>query len=392
MGSRVGVIFGGRSTEHEISIISAVQAMHSMPSEYEIVPIYLSKSGEFYTGKELKEIKNFVSINSLLKKVSNVVFVKNGNHVDLVLKKNGKKLTSKVIASIDVAFPIVHGTNVEDGTLQGFLHLFGIPFVGGDVLSSAVGMDKSVQKRVFEGEGIPTLPHMKFGDNEDIDSVIKRIEEKISYPVIVKPINLGSSVGISVAHDRNELNKSIESSFGFASKILVEKAVVNLREINCAVLGDYEEAIPSALEEVVAKKDILDFEQKYMSNSGSKTAGTMENLDRIIPAKIPEEMEKTIKEMAVKAFKALGLNGVTRIDFLIDKDDNSIYVNEVNTIPGSLAFYLWKEVGMSYSEQLRKMIELAIKRWRQDSRKQFEFNTDVIKMAAANGGMSGVKK
>lgn len=395
MKINLAVLFGGRSVEHEVSVISACQAMASMNTEkYNIVPVYMTKKSEFYTGEKLMDINNYKDIPALLKECTECVFVRSEGKVQLIRQKM-KKFGSNLISDIDIAFPVVHGTNVEDGALQGYLQTLDLPYVGCDVLASAVGMDKYVMKILLKEAGFPVLDCCRFSafDLDRIEECADDVEKKFGYPVIVKPINLGSSVGISKASDRDGLIKSMESAFEFSDRILVEPAVVKLKEINCSVVGDSESAEASVCEEPVqaSGEDILSYQQKYGNGgkSGSKSGGSkgMASLSRKIPAEISQEQEDTIRKLAVDAFRYLGCNGVTRIDFMIDMAIDKIYINEINTIPGSLAFYLWEAKGVKYPELLEKMIQLALKRHRQAQKINYTFDSNILSM----GGSFGAK-
>lgn len=407
MKIKVGVMFGGKSVEHEISIISAIQAIgHLNKEKYDVIPIYITKNNEFYIGEKVGDIKSYTDINSLLKESQRVIMLNEGGKVKLIrypMKKFGKN----ELDYIDVAFPIVHGTNVEDGTLQGYLQMFNIPYVGCDVLSSAVGMDKYVMKTVLKDNGIPVLDCKCFTAKEyddDVDAVIEKVETAIGYPVIVKPVNLGSSIGISKAENRDELYDSLDTAFRYASKVLIETAVQNLKEINCSVLGDYEEAEASECEEPVSSDKILTFAEKYIGDGSAKGAkGTkggvkgsggskgMATLKRKIPADITDEQRTLIREYAVKAFKCLGCGGVSRIDFMMDTKTGNIWLNEINTIPGSLSFYLWEPLGVKYTKLLDRMISLALKRERENSSITYTFDSNVLQGVNLGGGTKGAK-
>lgn len=391
---RVGVFFGGRSVEHEVSVISGLQAYYAADREkYELTPVYISKDGGMYTGGNVGEIEAYKDIKSLISSASRVNLVNDGGRFFLV-KYPEKKFGNSIMAELDVAFPVVHGTNVEDGTLQGFFNFIGIPYAGCDVCSSALGMDKAASKFVLKENGIPVLDCVCINSKEyfsDTDAVVAEIESKTRYPLIVKPVNLGSSVGISKAKDRNALVKAAENAFSFASVVLVENAVENLKEINCAVLGDRYDAIPSVCEEPVGSDDILSYTDKYVSggskggaksagakNGGSKSSSGMANLKRKIPAEVPTDVENKVRELSVKAFKALGCSGVARIDYLYDTVSGELYLNELNTIPGSLSFYLWEAGGMSFSELIDKIISLAFKRHRETADLNFSFDTNIL--------------
>lgn len=420
MRIKVGVMFGGKSVEHEISIISAIQAIGSMNTEkYDVIPIYITKNNEFYVGPSVGEIENYRNIPQLLKDSTRVILVNDGGLVKLI-RYPAKRFGSSYVDYIDVAFPIVHGTNVEDGTLQGFLTMLDIPYVGCDVVSSAVGMDKYVMKTVLKDNNIPVLDCLCFNAKEydrGNDEVVDAIEKRIGFPVIVKPVNLGSSIGISKADSREKLYESLDMAFCYADKVLVERAVQNLKEINCSVCGDYEHAEPSECEEPVNSDEILSFADKYLGNgssggakggklggktggklggkfSGAKTGGSksgMASLKRKIPADITDEQKATIQKYAVDAFKCLGCNGVSRIDFMMDTKSGEIFLNEINTIPGSLSFYLWEPVGVAYSKLLDKMISLALKREREQEGITYAFESNVLEGVSLGGGAKGAK-
>ncbi|MDP4132988.1 MAG: D-alanine--D-alanine ligase family protein [Bacillota bacterium] len=391
MKINLAVLFGGRSVEHEVSVISAVQAMLSLSKDkYEIIPVYITKSGLFYTGDALFEIENYKDLKKLLESCEKVIFTKDDNGVYLEMHP-ARKFGSSKIARIDVALPVVHGTNVEDGTLQGMLQTFGIPYAGCDVISSAVGMDKFVMKTMLKEAAIPVLEGMCFHSKDffrDPSTVLDGIELMSGYPVIVKPVNLGSSVGIKVASTRSELEHAIEDAASFSQRILVERAVENLREINCSVLGDYATARPSVCEEPVGSGEILSYNDKY--KSGSKSSKGMSGASRKIPADLSVEDTEKIRSLAVKTFKALNCSGVARIDFLIDCDENEIYVNEINTIPGSLSFYLWEPAGVKYSDLLDELIDLALKREREKENLNFSYDTNLLSENSLRG-LKGTK-
>ena len=397
MKIKLAVLFGGKSVEHEISIISAVQAMrHIDRSKYEVIPVYITKSNEMYYGESLDVIEEYSNIKTLLKKSRRVAFfVEEGR---TYLKKSSVKLFEKaVISEIDMAFPIVHGTNCEDGTLHGYLSMMNLPIVGCNLTASAIGMDKYYMKTVFKDNGIPVLDckcFTQYDYAQNADAIIESIERDIDYPVIVKPVNLGSSVGISKAKDREELKEALENALLFAGKVLVEKAIVNLKEINCSVIGNEDVAIASECEERVGSDEILSYEDKYTSGAKGtgKTGGSkgMASLKRKIPADITDEQRKVVRDMAVSAFRCLGCNGVVRIDFMLDQDTNKIYLNEINTIPGSLSFYLWEPLGVSYTELLDEMIELGIKRKRENDEISYAFDTNVLE-GIHFGGAKGSK-
>ena len=377
MKTNLAVIFGCRSVEHEVAIISAVQAMRAIDKKkYEIIPLYVTKSGELYTGEALTKIEEFRNMQTLLSKLSPVSLVRQNGGV--YMKHLNGSLFKKKDVLIDVAFPIVHGTNCEDGTVAGYLEFLGLPYVGCDILSAAVGMDKAVFKDVLKSAGLPVLPCLRFSAreyNEDGTAIIKNIREKIGYPVIVKPVNLGSSVGVTKAHDEAGLIDAIALAISFSDKVLVEHAVNNLREINCSVLGDSDECQASVCEEPFMNDEILSYEDKYMG--GGKQKG-MASLGRKLPADIPEDAAKAIRELSCKIFKTLGCNGVVRIDYLVDNDTGKVYANEINTIPGSLSFYLWEATGLNYTDMIDKLVSLAFRRQRNRDNLTFTIDTNIL--------------
>lgn len=393
MKIRVGVFFGGKSVEHEVSVISGLQAYNSFNREkYEPIAIYITKENELYTGEAIADIANYKNIPELLKKSTRVFFMYEQNKLQLI-QYPVKKFGSSVVAEIDVAFPVVHGANVEDGSLQGFLRHYNIPFVGCDVMASAVTMDKYVMKTVLKDNDIPVLDCVTLNVKEyqrEEETAYARVEERIGYPVIIKPVNLGSSVGIKVAKDREGLREALEYAFTFGPKVLVERAIMNLREINCAVLGDYEQAQASECEEPISSDEILSYEDKYVAGSKTGSEG-MRTARRELPANLTPEKREEIRQMAVKTFQVLNCNGVSRIDFMIDRDTDQVYVNEINPIPGSLAFYLWEALGKPYAELLDDMIKLALKREREEKSLMTSFDSNILQNANLSGA-KGIKK
>lgn len=392
MKTRVAMMFGGKSVEHEVSVISGIQAYMSMDTDkYDVIPVYMTKNNEMYIGDSIGDIESYKNIDELLKKSQRVIMINEDGRVKLV-QYPVKKLGKNVEVGIDVAFPVVHGTNVEDGGFQGYLKTMGIPFVGCDVTASAIGMDKYITKLVLKESNVPVLDARLYtlSDYADMESMMNDIENVFGYPVIVKPVNLGSSVGISVAKSRVELANSADDAFRYATKVLVEHAITNLREINCSVLGDENDAIASECEEPLHTKDILSYEDKYVSNAKGSGSKGMASVSRRIPAELTPEKREEVRELAVRSFKALGCNGVSRIDFMIDADTDKLYFNEINTIPGSLAFYLWEPVGVPYKELLDRMIQLALKRERTEESLTFTFDTNILNQASF-GGSKGSK-
>lgn len=398
MKIKLGVIFGGESVEHEVSIISAIQAMNKMDSEkYEIIPIYITKDRQWYTGEMLKEIETYSDLSLIKKYAKNVVLYEKDGRFVLQNKKGFKS----VVKEVDIVFPIVHGTNVEDGVLQGYLQSIGIPFVGGDVYSSVVGQDKVFMKEIFEANNLPICKYVWFYDSEyqeDMDIVLANIK-KLGYPVIIKPATLGSSIGIKTAHNEEEVKVAIDEAIKYDHKIVAEKLVEDLMEVNISVLGNYENNKVSVIEQVIPTKDFLTYEDKYISGSKSKgklggkfkTSKGMVSANRVIPAVLEVDMKEEVEKVATNAFKALGSSGVVRIDFLVDTKKNKIYINEVNNIPGSLSFYLWEPIGKEYTELLDDMINIGIRDYKKRIAKTHSFDTNILKGFTQLGGLKGIK-
>ena len=389
MKIKVGVIFGGKSVEHEVSVISALQAIDNIDIEkYDVVPIYIDKQRNWYTGESLFDIENFKDIDNLKNKCQKVVLCKKNDDFCLI-SING--LFNKIVNKIDIAFPIVHGQNVEDGTLAGYLDTLGIPYVGPNVLGASLGQDKVVLKQVLRESNIPVVDYVWFYDQDfqsDKNIYLKKIK-KMGYPVVVKPASLGSSVGINFVEKESGIEDAINEACSYDKKIIVEKAVENLVEVNCSVVGNYEIQNASVIEEVISSDDILSYEDKYVGDSKTKGSKGMLNTSRIIPARLDDKLTDDIKNTSKEVFKVLNLSGVCRIDYLINKKTQEYYVNEPNTIPGSLSFYLWEPIGKKYKDLLSDLILLSIKEFKNKNKKTTSFDSNILKNYKNN---SGVKK
>lgn len=398
MKTNIGVFFGGRSTEHEISVISASQAMAAIDRDkYDVTPIYISKDGQWYTGSALMDLKAYRNIPQLLKQCEAVYMEPEYGDYRLYRRKRSLFGGNPVVTALDVVIPVLHGSNGEDGIFEGILESIGIPYAGCSTLSSANGMDKITMKMILAACDIPVVPYVWFTDKQWYSSrqeIIDRIESSLGYPVIVKPANLGSSVGIASAKDREALETAIDDAERYSSRIIVEHMIANLREINCSVLGDCDEYDTSVCEEPIHSGDFLTYDQKYGSApaKGGVKGGNRQGMassKKRIPADLPEATSDRIRFLAGETFRVLSCHGVSRVDVMIDADTDNIYVNEINTIPGSLSFYLWEAAGLPFDRLMDRLVSLALKRKREQERKTFSFDANIFAMGG--GVKNGVK-
>lgn len=393
MKTTIGVFFGGRSVEHEISILTALQAMYAIDdSRYNVIPIYISKEGRWYSGEPLMSVSNYKNMTALKNHCEEVYM--NPEYGDYNLYRRKKPLFgSHIVATLDVAIPALHGTNGEDGVFQGLLETIGIPFAGCDTLSAAIGMDKIVMKMVLEHSDIPVVDYVWFTDKQwatTRDKWVEKIENKIGYPVIVKPANLGSSVGIARADNRQELITKVEEASRYSTRLIVEDLVENLKEINCSVLGDCDDYTTSVCEEPIKSGKILSYEDKYMG--GSKGESGMQASEKRIPADLSDEQTQRVRFLAGETFRVLSCHGVARVDVMIDDNTGAIYVNEINAIPGSFSFYLWEATGVPFDELMDKLVSLALKRKREQANKTVSYSQNIFALGGGSkGGTKGGK-
>lgn len=390
MKTNIGVFFGGCSTEHEISVISASQAMSAIDrSVYDVTPVYITKQGHWYTGDALFDVSNYRDIPSLLEKCTEVYMEPVRDDYNLYTRKK-KLFGSNVYTTLDVAIPVLHGAYGEDGTFEGILDAIAIPYAGCNVLASANGMDKITMKMILQACDVPVVDYVWFTDKQwfaQKDALIAKIEKDLGYPVIVKPANLGSSVGIGRAKDRTQLIDRINDAERYSTRIIVEHMIENLHEVNCSVLGDCDDYKTSVCEEPIKSGEILSYEDKYMG--GTKGAKGMQASQKRIPADLPVEVSDRIRFLAGETFRVLSCHGVSRVDVIIDADNGNIYVNEINTIPGSLSFYLWEATGLPFDKLMDTLVKLALKRKREQSKKTISYDQNIFAMG---GGVKGSVK
>ena len=397
----IAVIFGSRSCEHDVSIISALQLIGAAKTAgFTVTPIYISREGLWYTGEALTSIETFRDFNPMGKGITRVNLDVSANAGDLwAWPPQRAGLFAKVpapIAHIDVAIPVLHGLHGEDGTVQGLLEMANIPYASSGVLGSSVGMDKIAMKQMLRGAGYPVLDFVWFTRDQlktDREAILLKIEREIKYPAFVKPAALGSSIGVSKAGSREELERAIDLAASYDRRILVEVGINNPVEINCAALGYGEEVRTSVCEMPVPSTGdkFLNFFEKYLRNAGTKGESSrgMKSLSRVVPAPIGEELTERIQRMTKEIFKLLDCRGTVRIDFILDEND-VLYVNEPNTIPGSLAFYLWQECGVSFGKLVEIMVEDALRAHADKNTSVFAFDSTILQKVAA--GTKGSKR
>ena len=385
----IGIIFGSRSVEHEVSIVTAHQVIQAIDrSKYDIVPIYITREGHWFIGEKLLKLESFKDLSSLVASLEKAYIAPDPSVESLVLvsQKWFKKKTFK----IDVAFPLVHGTYGEEGTLQGLFELANIPYIGAGVLGSALGMDKIVMKSVFKDNHLPTVNYVWFLRNEWNDKqekVIAEIEKNLKYPLFVKPANLGSSIGISKVKNKEALIYAIEVASHYDRRLIVENSVEGSIEINCSVLGN-EEPISSVCEQPVSWEEFLNYDEKYLR--GGKPSG-LKGADRRIPAPISSELAEKIQALALNAFKAIDCRGIARVDFLVNIEKGEIFINEINTIPGSISFYLWEATGIKFSELVDKLINLAFDAQKEKSKTTYFYDSKLLQNFSRPSAKLGIK-
>ncbi|MFA5991068.1 MAG: D-alanine--D-alanine ligase family protein [Candidatus Doudnabacteria bacterium] len=382
----IGVFFGSRSPEHDVSVITAQLIISGLKGlEYNVVPVYISKAGKWMLGEELGNLKYFVDNLSgpagtlsskgegefcsyyldMEESVGKIVFKKKG--------LMGKSLT------IDLAFPAFHGSYGEDGTIQGMFEMFGVPYVGCNLPASAIAMDKAFTKQVMIASGVPTTKFVVFDKAEwknQVASSKNQVSSKLQYPVFVKPVHLGSSIGIGKARDEKELEQKIEVAFFYDNKVLVEEAVSEVMDVTCCIIGN-ETLTASLLQESLYSADMFDFEEKYLKDGGAQTGKAQSSL--VIPARLDEVITKAIQSCAKQVYKALGCSGIARVDFLFDKQSKKFFANEVNPLPGTLYHHLWKATGVEFPELLKNLIGLAEEKQEQKKAVNYSFESSILK-------------
>jgi D-alanine-D-alanine ligase len=385
----IAVVFGGRSVEHDVSVVTGHQIMKAFDTQYyEVVPIYITRDGKWFTGEPLMNLDNFRNEVVSHKGIEQVVLSPTVQHHGLIINPVAGRLQKSELKRIDVVFPAIHGSHGEDGTLQGLCEMADVPYVGCAVLASAVANDKAITKAVLAQNNIPVVDGLLIHRDQWLDNreaVITQITEKLSLPVFVKPATLGSSIGVTRADTAEALVMSLEIATNFDRRVVVEKAIIGGVEINCAVMGYSGEMNASVLEQPVSWETFLTYEEKYMRGGGG-----MKGAERLIPAPLTESLTAKIQQTALDAFRAIDGRGIARIDFLVYPETETVFLNEINTMPGSLAFYLWSETGLSARQVVEKLVKLAQDAYADKRKNTYNYETSLIELTASRG-LKGVK-
>ncbi len=375
----IGVFFGSGSVEHDISIITAQLIIGGLKGlNYSVVPVYISKAGKWMLGEELGNLKMFADPNNKVEENSQYAEY----YLDmqeslgkLVFKKKG--ILGKTI-TIDLAFPAFHGTYGEDGTIQGMLEMLGVPYVGCGVPASAIAMDKALTKILMRDAGIPTTKFVYFNKHDwqtHQQAVHQKISQSLKFPLMVKPAHLGSSIGIGKAKDEQQLVQKLEVAFYYDEKVVVEEVVENLMDVTCCLMGN-REVKPSELQESLYSMDLFSFEDKYLTDGGAQTGKSQRSV--VIPARVSEAMTEKIKQTAIAVYKLLECSGIARVDFLINRQTQEFFANEVNPLPGTLYHHLWQASGVDLPELLNSLIKLAQEKHQQTRQANRYFESSVL--------------
>ena len=390
------IAFGGASPEHEVSVLTAMQVIAALDeSDYTLTPLYITKSGNWLTGQKLLDLSNYKDLNELEASSTRCAFVKDEMGRTLLKEQEKQGLFTKPAAiPVYAVVTAFHGSDGENGSFQGICEMFNIPYTGSGVLASSVGMNKVKAKQLCVANKIPVTDSLDFFEKnwEDDQATILKEAEMIGYPLIVKPCNLGSSIGVAKANSKDELIDAIETAFRYDAHLLVEEAIQPLMEINCSVLGSSSDCRASVCERPMGASEMLSFQDKYQSGGNAEKG--MASADRIIPADISSELTEEIRELAVQTFKTFDASGVARLDFLVNADTKKVYFNEINTIPGSFSFYLWEKSELTFKALIEELVAVAIQNHQAKNGRVRSYQTNLLNEKAAKGikGLKGLKK
>lgn len=385
----VGVVFGGRSVEHDVSIVTGHQIMRAFDyNRYDVVPLYIDRDGKWFTGVPLMDLKNYTLNLTDLMGVQEVILSPSTKDHGIIINPSAGLFSKSRTLRLDYVFPAIHGSHGEDGTLQGLFELADIPYVGCGVVASAIANNKIMSKVVCRQYQIPVLDGVSFTRDEwdqDDNRVLQQVIQHLGLPVFVKPATLGSSIGISKATDEKSLRNSLTMALNFDSQVLVEVAAQDCIEINCAVMGHGYHVRPSVLERPISYDEFLTYEEKYLQGGGG-----MKGAERIIPAPISAELTEAIQGAAVTAFQAIHGSGIARLDFLLNEKTGEFYLNEINTLPGSLSFYLWQAEGLTARQVVEELLKIAESVNRIKRGNTYNYQTSLVELTAQRG-LKGTK-
>lgn len=389
--SNIVVAYGGVSPEHEVSVLTAMQVLAAFEdSAYHTIPLYISKTGQWFTGDVLRDLKKYKDLSKLTSSADSCVFTRLDDGRP-VLKTMAAGLFSRSDEfPVYAVLPAFHGSAGENGSFQGICETYNMPYCGSGVMGSAIGMNKVAAKQLCKASGIPVVDDINFTESRWIESreqILSDIDA-LGEASVVKPVNLGSSIGVEIVKNSDEAETAIETAFRYDSHLLVEKAISPLVEINCSVLGTPEDNKVSVCERPLGREELLSFADKYQQEEGSKG---MASADREIPANISKELAENIQSTAKKVFSTIQASGLARLDFLINGDTNQFYFNEINTIPGSFSFYLWKENGLSFNKLLEELVDIAISQHQKKNGRVQSYETNLLSQKAVKG-MKGLKR
>lgn len=384
------VAFGGVSPEHEVSVLTGMQALSALEdSAYQTVPLYISKSGLWYTGDLLRDLENYENLNKLTAEAAQCTFTHNKNGTPVLKTLSHSFFSRPEEYPIYAVLTAFHGSAGENGSFQGVCETFNIPYTGSNVLASSVGMDKTMSKKVCKTEGIPVVEGIDFLESDWIDNraaILEQIEQ-LGKSAIVKPVHLGSSIGVEIIKNRQEAIKAIETAFRYDAHLVVEKTITPLTEVNCSVMGTFEDCRASVCERPLGREELLSFTDKYQNEENGKG---MASASRVIPADIDEQLTGSIQQTAISVFKTLQASGLARLDFLVNSDTNEFFFNEINTIPGSFSFYLWKESDVDFTSLLDELIQIAVTQHQNKNGRVQSYETNLLSQKAVKG-MKGLK-
>jgi len=384
----VGVVFGSRSVEHDVSVVTAIQVMKALnPAKYTVLPIYITRDGRWFTGETLTALQNFrLEDISELSGTRPTHLSPNPAYAGLIPPPVGGLFSKNSLRPVDVFFPAIHGSHGEDGTLQGLFEMANVAYVGAGVAASALANDKGLCKALLKAQGLPVLEKAftltRHAWKTDRQAALKRLADEVGYPAFIKPLTLGSSVGIGRVEAEESAALHLDIALNLDRAVLIEEAAsgADVVEINCAVLGNHT-LRASTLEQPVSYEQFLTYEEKYMREGGRG----MKAQERIIPAPLSPELTQAIQETAIRAFQAIRGRGTARLDFLLDKATGRFWINEINTLPGSLAFYLWEAGGLTPSALCDELIQIALEVHAEKQATTYDYKTRLIELAASRG-------